>query len=129
MVTKVAFDNINYIIIRNAVQDNYFFLLHKLGYRVLDAFWFEDRTQIFGSCSAVLNGEMLVFGGSGGPYYRQWSSVDFCSLRSERRKLPFDFYFGACNTIQVKFFRPHTKNYTICKQTIEKFNEPCKSVF
>ena len=86
---------------------------------MLDAFTFEDQTQIYRSCSAVLNGEMLVFGGlrgGSGDYARQWSSVGSCSLRSEG-KLDFDFELGACNTIQVKFFEPHIMNYTICKQT------------
>ena len=78
---------------------------------------FEGQTQIYRSCSAVLNGEMLVFGGFGGiNFERQWSSVGSCSLRSEG-KLAFDFEYGACNTIQAKFFRPHTMNYIICKQT------------
>ena len=82
---------------------------------MLDAFTFEDQTRIYESCSAVLNGEMLVFGGYS-YYERQWSSVGSCSLRSEG-KLDFDFRLGACNTVQAKFFRPHTMNYIICKQT------------
>ena len=104
-----------FYIFMNVVQNNYFYLIFWSGYRVLDAFMFEGQTQIYRSCSAVLNGEMLVFGGCGA-YERQWSSVGSCSLRSVG-KLDFDFYEGACNTIQAKFFRPHTMYYTICKQT------------
>ena len=84
------------------------FIIFWSGYRVLDAFTFEDQTQIYYSCSALLNGEMLVFGGLN-DYQRQWSSVGSCSLRSEG-KLDFDFNFGACNTIQVKFLRSYNKN-------------------
>ena len=71
---------------------------------MLDAFTFEDRTQIFHACSAVLNGKMLVFGGVYA-FRRLWSSVGSCSLRSEG-KLGFKFEYGACNTIQVKILNP-----------------------
>ena len=97
-----------YIIKKNKLlilQIACFFIIFWSGYRVLDGFLFDDQTQIYESCSAVLNGNMLVFGGSG-DYSRQWSSVASCSLRSEG-KLDFDFYHGACNTIQVKFFRSY----------------------
>ena len=94
---------------------------------MLDGFTFEDQTLVSHSCSAVLNGEMLVFGGDF-EYLRQWSSVGSCSLRSEG-KLDFDFYMGACNTSQVKFFRAHTMNCTICKQTIKIVHIPCILVF
>ena len=90
---------------------------------MLDGFLFEDQTDIFRSCSSVLNGEMLVFGGEiGFGFERQWSSVGPCSLRSEG-KLDFDFDRGACNTIQAKFFRAHTSflehmNYMLTIQQI-----------
>ena len=90
-----------------------FFIIFWSGYRVLDGFLFDDQTQIYESCSAVLNGQMLVFGGMN-PYQRQWSSVASCSLRSEG-KLDFDFYHGACNTIQVKFFRSYSINNILYK--------------
>ena len=83
---------------------------------MLDAFTCEDQIQIWRSCSAVLNGEMLVFGGDYNTVYqRQWSSVGSCSLKSEG-KLDFDFYEGACNTIQVKFLRSYNKNNILYKR-------------
>ena len=83
---------------------------------MLDGFTFEDQTQIWYSCSAVFNGEMLVFGGYYNTgYARQWSSVGSCSLRSEG-KLDFDLDRGACNTIQVKFLRSYNKNNILYKR-------------
>ena len=76
---------------------------------MLDAFTFEDKTMIYRSCSAVIDGKMLVFGGYSGDYARQWSSVGSCSLRLEG-KFDFDFLYGACNTIQAKFLRLYYTN-------------------
>ena len=59
-------------------------------------FHFEDNTGAFGSCSAIMDGRMLVFGGDA-TYGNQISEVANCGL-SRIGKLPLDFSYLACNT-------------------------------
>ena len=58
------------------------------------------NTTAYYSCSATLNNEMLIFGGTEpGDYTKQISKIIGCRL--ERiGELPYDFYFGACGTFQ-----------------------------
>ena len=75
-------------------------------------FDFEIRTNAYAGCSAVLNGALLLFGGN--PEQNQVSiihllfignlkhafkvsEVSGCSLK-RIGILPFDFYYGSCNT-------------------------------
>ena len=60
-------------------------------------FVYEDETEVSGSCSAILNGEMFVFGGW--DEKRQISKVENCTLK-RIGTLPMDFRSGACNTYQ-----------------------------
>ena len=70
------------------------------GSRVLDAFNYERKTQIYHSCSVVLANKMWIFGGmSGTSFTKQLSSVAQCHLKREG-SLPFDLGDGAANTIE-----------------------------
>ena len=64
---------------------------------MLDAYNYERDTQVYKSCSAVMGGKMLVFGGYN--FKRQLSSVAQCHLKTEG-KMPFDLEFGAANTVK-----------------------------
>ena len=61
----------------------------------MDQFDFGLLTQSFGSCSAVLNGEMYIFGGQGSP--NQISMIEDCGIK-RTGVLPMGFYYGQCNT-------------------------------
>ena len=65
----------------------------------VNQFKFEQGTGSFRSCSAVINGRMLIFGGLIGYTYdvKQISEVKSCSI-TRIGDLPMDFYYGACNT-------------------------------
>jgi len=64
----------------------------------VDGFTFGENTGVQYSCSAVISGMMMVFGGSNGyPYKNQISVVESCQLR-RIGQLPIDFESGACNT-------------------------------
>ena len=65
---------------------------------MLDAFNYERDTQVYESCSVVMAGKMLVFGGTGN-FKRQLSSVAQCHLKTEG-KMPFDLQLGAANTVE-----------------------------
>merc|ERR550534_713600 len=58
-------------------------------------FDFSTHTGAYAGCSAVLNGGLLVFGGY--PEQHQVSKVVGCSLKRVG-VLPFNFYYGSCNT-------------------------------
>ena len=74
-------------------------------------FTFEVGTSVFKSCSALLNGEYFVFGGTGtftrqvilifqtnkSFLYDKISKIEDCSLRGVGQ-LPIDFDYGACGT-------------------------------
>lgn len=62
-------------------------------------FLFQSGTGAYGSCSALINGAMMIFGGDTLPYVNQISVVESCQLR-RIGNLPMDFYLGACTTIQ-----------------------------
>merc|ERR1712176_1657299 len=67
-------------------KDNY--LLYPDGdFRILDDFVNEDDISTYGSCSLMLRGSMMLFGGTGS-YTRQLLSVGDCSLKLEGQ-LPF----------------------------------------
>ena len=61
----------------------------------MDQFDFGLLTQSFGSCSAVLNGEMYIFGGQGST--NQISMIQDCGIK-HTGFLPMEFYYGKCNT-------------------------------
>ena len=65
---------------------------------MLDSFNYERDTQVYESCSVVMAGKMLVFGGTGN-FKRQLSSVAQCHLKTEG-KMPFDLQLGAANTVE-----------------------------
>ena len=59
-----------------------------------------DQTGSFGSCSTVINGKSIIFGGySRSPFTNQISLVEDCRL-TRIGSLPFGFSGGACNTYQ-----------------------------
>ena len=61
-----------------------------------------DNTGAVYSCSVILEGKMLIFGGDGwGPHSDQISQVDNCALR-RIGTLPMRFYYGGCATLQVE---------------------------
>ena len=65
----------------------------------MDQFVFEDGTDSFKSCSAMVNGQMLIFGG----YYlyeTQIAIVESCRL-TRVGNLPMAFTSGACNTFKT----------------------------
>lgn len=65
----------------------------------MDEFKFEDETQIFQSCSVMMNDKMWIFGGENkGSYRRQLLSVGPCALKTEGT-LPFDLSYAASDTI------------------------------
>ena len=67
-----------------------------LGNRILEDFEYEDDINTYCSCSLMLRGSMMLFGGFGN-YSRQLLSIGNCSLKLEGQ-LPFDFQTGACET-------------------------------
>ena len=63
-------------------------------------FSFSDQTGSDYSCSTVINGKSIIFGGdSRRPYTNQISLVENCRL-TRIGSLPFSFMGGACNTFQ-----------------------------
>ena len=69
----------------------------------MDQFVFGSNTASYGSCSAVLNGQMFVIGGA--YEERQLSVVESCGLK-RIGDLPADMDCGTCNTYpdQNSFF-------------------------
>ena len=66
----------------------------------LDSFSFTYETGSYYSCSATINGQMLIFGGSSSySYSNQISLVENCRL-TRIGSLPITFHYGACNTFQ-----------------------------
>jgi len=69
-------------------------------------------TGVYGSCSAVLDGKMYIFGGfatntrihtlgDGNMYlFNQISEIDQCGIR-RIGDLPFWFFLGGCNTFET----------------------------
>jgi len=57
-----------------------------------------ESTGSYASCSTVINGLMMIFGGTG-DFESQLSVVESCGLR-RLGTLPMEFYSGACNTFQ-----------------------------
>lgn len=64
----------------------------------MDRFDFGDLTESFGSCSAILNGEMYIFGGKG--LRRQIMKIEDCGVTATGI-LPMEFYYGQCNTYAI----------------------------
>ena len=59
-----------------------------------------ESTGSYRSCSTVINGLMMIFGGdSNSDFDNQISVVESCGLR-RLGTLPMQFEFGACNTFQ-----------------------------
>ena len=76
-----------------------FVILEKLT--VIDEFTFGNRTGSRASCSATINGKMMIFGGYfNTPYRNQISQVDSCQL-TRLGDLPMEFDKGGCNTFQT----------------------------
>jgi len=64
----------------------------------VDSFSFSDQTGSRGSCSTLINGKIVIFGGlTGRPYSNQISVVEDCRW-TRIGSLPFSFSSGACNT-------------------------------
>ena len=75
-------------------------------------FMFEQGTGCYYSCSAILKGRMLIFGGhqhGWSEYITQISEVEDCRLH-RLGDLPMEFEFGACNT----FGSGATENVHLC---------------
>ena len=64
----------------------------------LDSFSFSFETGSLNSCSTIINGQMMIFGGNS-PYNTQISLVEECRL-TRIGSLPSSFYLGACNTFE-----------------------------
>lgn len=68
--------------------------------RVTNIFEFGDKTGSYRSCSATMNGRMMIFGGyRNTPYINQISEVKSCQLKRVG-DLPIDFDAGTCNTFR-----------------------------
>lgn len=73
-----------------------------LGYQFLgniyntESFEFGFITGASKSCSLMLSGRMLIFGGTG-EYINQISEIANCGI-TRTGNLPMTFEFGACNT-------------------------------
>ena len=63
-------------------------------------FTIEPRTGAYHSCSALLYGQMFIFGGGTESIVRQVSIVRNCGLRRVG-DLSYDFAFGGCNTFKT----------------------------
>ena len=66
-------------------------------------FTFGIGTGAYSSCSATINGKMMIFGGSeigDLPFKNQISIVESCQLR-RLGDLPMSFHSGGCNTFQT----------------------------
>ena len=72
----------------------------------LDSFAFGSATGAYGSCSAVLDGKMYIFGGLAtigagwGNLFNQISEIDQCGTR-RIGDLPIWFFHGGCNTFET----------------------------
>ena len=67
---------------------------------VIDHFTLGNSTGYHHSCSATINGKMMIFGGKyGGPLATQISLVESCQL-TRVGDLPMAFTDGGCNTFQ-----------------------------
>ena len=77
----------------------FLFILGELD--LIDQFTYGETTGSYLSCSAVIHGLMMIFGGhtlgSGKSFIKQISIVESCQLR-RLGDLPMEFKFGACNT-------------------------------
>ena len=74
--------------------------IYILGSLTEVEFSFSDQTGSFLSCSTVINGKSIIFGGHRGyPFKNQISLVEDCRL-TRIGSLPFSFHLGACNTFQ-----------------------------
>ena len=95
---------------------------------VKDAFTFGDETGSLVSCSATINGRMMIFGGFWNTKYKnQISVVESCQL-TRVGDLPMSFHGGACNTFtwsgkeetllcfagDVDLFRSNLPSYSTC---------------
>ena len=65
----------------------------------LDSFSFSFETGSLNSCSTIINGQMMIFGGGDYTYWTQISLIKDCQM-TRIGSLPDSFYFGACNTFQ-----------------------------
>ena len=63
----------------------------------VDSFSYTYETGSHWSCSATINGQMMIFGGRYSPYDNQISVVEDCRL-TRIGSLPIKFDIGACNT-------------------------------
>ena len=66
---------------------------------LMEDFTFGTGTGSGYSCSAVINGLMMIFGGSDSAV-KQISIVESCWLR-RLGELPMEFFEGACNTFET----------------------------
>ena len=73
--------------------------IYILGRLTEVGFSFSDQTGSFLSCSTVINGKSIIFGGYYSSFKKQISLVKDCRL-TRIGTLPFAFYIGACNTFQ-----------------------------
>ena len=65
--------------------------------RRLDNFVFDEQTGASYSCSALLNGRMLIIGGDE-DFTSQISEVKNCKLQKTGHRMPTKFYNPACNS-------------------------------
>ena len=69
----------------------------------VDHFSFEENTSSWWSCSALIGGRMMIFGGElFNDHEKQISEVDSCHLKLIGY-LPMGLSRGACNTLTMDF--------------------------
>jgi len=68
----------------------------------VEEFTFEFETGTLRSCSAILHGQMFIFGGDRPPFNDQISVVEDCHLM-RLGTLPMAFDIGSCNTYQTSY--------------------------
>ena len=67
----------------------------------INDFTFGDETGIWNSCSATINGKMMIFGGAK-ELGRQISIVESCQLKRVS-SLFEEFQYGGCNTFETNY--------------------------
>lgn len=64
-----------------------------------DKFEWADETGSYQSCSVMMDGKMIIFGGFVEPFGNQISEVSNCAL-NRVGTLPMNFQYGGCNVFQ-----------------------------
>jgi len=90
----------NHLLYLNTNGQDLSLIFNENGNTIDTGFTIGENAYADQSCSTVLNGEAIIFGGLWGQYYRQISVVSGCSLL-RIGDLPFDFQAGTCGTFNM----------------------------